>query len=150
MRTALIRKLSVAATVAVVGGIGTLTAAPANAAEPHCKSSHVHYISTGYPNAHNARLPTISSTNTSWHCTLAYGDSGEGVRTLQWTLNKCYNAGLTIDKQFGTKTKEALAKAQKAEGLKGDGIYGPLTRGAIMRPTYRYGTGEWAGCRYWA
>lgn len=124
------------------------TAAPANSATPHCGYSKLMYIQMATGN-YVARIETISKSNDSWHCQLSYGDRGEGVRTLQWTLNKCYNAGLTIDQIFGPKTREALMSAQRKAEVNDDGIYGPNTRGALLRPTYTYSHGDYAGCRSW-
>lgn len=51
----------------------------------------------------------------SMTCGLVRGDTGEGVRAMQRTLNKCYStliAGpLTEDGQFGAKTADAVYQA---------------------------------------
>jgi peptidoglycan hydrolase-like protein with peptidoglycan-binding domain len=58
--------------------------------------------------------------------------TGDDIKTLQTYLNnKGYDCGL-VDGIFGNKTKQAVIKFQIANGLKGDGIVGPLTR-AMMK-----------------
>lgn len=143
MRHALVRKVvGITAVVAAAGGVGVAIAAPATSATAHCGYSRVFYGSV-----YDMRLPTISSTNHSYACQLSYGDSGEGVRTLQWILNKCYGAGLTIDKQFGSKTRAALQRVQNAEGVDDDGIYGSDTRAAMKVP--KYIDGQYIHCGDW-
>jgi murein L,D-transpeptidase YcbB/YkuD len=65
------------------------------------------------------------------NCDLRRGDLGEGVETLQNTLNICYTEFLTVDGRFGPLTEAALMRAQSIAGTTPDGIYGPNTRRAI-------------------
>ncbi len=71
--------------------------------------------------------------------TLRVGSYGDDVKELQVFLNK---NGFTISKKgagspgketkyFRISTRKALAKFQKANGLKADGILGPVTRAKI-------------------
>lgn len=70
-------------------------------------------------------------TNTPWevaNCTLREGNSGSGVKALQSALNLCHGAALSLDGQFGSKTRSALVAAQRSIGASADGIFGPDTR----------------------
>ncbi len=58
---------------------------------------------------------------------LSTGSKGSGVSWLQTALNKANNAGLAIDGDFGSGTKQAVINFQKANGLDADGIAGPAT-----------------------
>ncbi len=58
---------------------------------------------------------------------LSTGSRGSGVSWLQTALNKVNNAGLDVDGQFGSGTKQAVINFQKANGLEADGIAGPAT-----------------------
>jgi N-acetylmuramoyl-L-alanine amidase len=65
------------------------------------------------------------------------GDYVENVRRIQTFLNTNYNAGLTVDGNFGPVSKRALIRAYQIElnrmfnaGLATDGIWGPRTRAA--------------------
>lgn len=58
---------------------------------------------------------------------LSMGSRGSGVSWLQTALNKANNAGLDVDGQFGSGTKQAVVNFQKANGLEADGIAGPAT-----------------------
>ena len=53
---------------------------------------------------------------------IQHGSEGRAVKVLQVILG-----GLTIDGDFGAKTKNAVLKFQKANGLTADGIVGPKT-----------------------
>jgi len=56
-------------------------------------------------------------------CDIQYGDSGNDVRALQDSLNRCYGRSLSVDGKFGPKTQAALQYAQGVEGLSADGYY---------------------------
>lgn len=56
------------------------------------------------------------------------------VKEVQQWLNKTYGSGLSVDNDYGSKTKKALVKAlQKELGVKVDGDYGPITSNAIKK-----------------
>lgn len=60
------------------------------------------------------------------------GAKGDGVRALQYSLNRCYITKaadkLKEDGNYGDLTKNAVRAAQKKIGVKQDGVYGPQTR----------------------
>lgn len=64
--------------------------------------------------------------------TLRMGDSGQQVRVLQIVLNTKYGVRLTIDGDFGEKTKAAVMKVQRDYGLTVDGVVGPKTWEKIL------------------
>lgn len=67
--------------------------------------------------------------------TLRKGDKGEAVKDLQEALNKLgYDCG-SSDGIFGTKTKDAVERFQKALGLSVDGIVGRNTWKALDAAT---------------
>jgi hypothetical protein len=61
------------------------------------------------------------------------GSRGNEVMELQTLLTSLgYNLG-KVDGRFGPKSRAALIKFQLANGLKGDGIAGPITRAALNK-----------------
>ena len=63
---------------------------------------------------------------------LQNGSSGDSVRWLQCALNFVNNAGLSVDGQFGSGTRQAVINFQSANGLTADGIAGPATISKIV------------------
>ena len=66
--------------------------------------------------------------------TLQKGSSGNGVKWIQWHLNR-KGANLVIDGSFGTATDTAVRNFQKSNGLAVDGIVGPATRTKLKATT---------------
>jgi len=63
---------------------------------------------------------------------LKYGSKGSAVNKLQILLNGLgYSVG-TVDGEFGAKTKAAVVKFQKANGLTADGEVGAKTWGKLI------------------
>jgi hypothetical protein len=63
------------------------------------------------------------------------------VKEVQQWLNKIYNSGLSVDNDYGPKTKKALVKAlQKELGVKVDGDYGPITNAAVKKNNLKKGS----------
>jgi hypothetical protein len=63
---------------------------------------------------------------------LKEGSIGESVGWLQFELNR-HGANLTVDKQFGKKTKLAVLLYQKERGLLQDGIAGKNTLNSLKK-----------------
>ena len=119
----LVRSLVVAG-AAVVGFASALSVVePASAALPTCTS----WLSVVSSNPHDA--PSLSNGSVS--CQLKRGNSGEGVRALQNSMDMCYNKSLNTDGQFGALTEAALRSVQSSVGTSADGEYGPNTRRAM-------------------
>ena len=59
------------------------------------------------------------------------GARGDYVRQIQTCLNRVNNAGLNTDGIFGPLTRAAVVNYQRANGLAADGIVGD---GVIIRP----------------
>lgn len=68
---------------------------------------------------------------TAFAATLKSGSKGTEVKYLQMNLNGLGYAALTVDSQYGSKTKTAVKAFQKANGLSVDGIAGSKTLGKI-------------------
>ena len=66
--------------------------------------------------------------------TLRQGNTGEGVKWLQWHLYKLgYLTSGDIDGDFGPTTLNAVKKYQTAKGLDVDGVVGSGTRGQLIK-----------------
>lgn len=61
---------------------------------------------------------------------LRRGSKGNGVKWVQWYLNKC-GASLKVDGSYGHLTKAATIKFQKNNSLVADGIVGAKTRAKL-------------------
>ena len=64
-----------------------------------------------------------------------YGSRGEEVKEIQRRLKKWDYYNGNVDGIYGTKTKSAVIKFQKKNGLTPDGIAGPATLAKIGLPT---------------
>ncbi len=64
---------------------------------------------------------------------MMYGSTGGGVKWLQWHLNQAAKAGLKIDGIFGPLTRAAVLRFQKNKKIAVDGIVGPQTRAALKK-----------------
>jgi hypothetical protein len=61
------------------------------------------------------------------------GDTGAQVKALQRALAGLgYTVG-TVDGDYGTATKTAVAQFQTAQNLTSDGVFGPATRAALIK-----------------
>jgi peptidoglycan hydrolase-like protein with peptidoglycan-binding domain len=75
-------------------------------------------------------VPALASTG-SLDCVMGQGAVSSGVRALQYTLNECYDENLAEDGIFGSVTRNALIRAQDDAGATPDGVYGPETHRKI-------------------
>ncbi len=129
-----------AATAGLVAG-GLLGINPsAQATSTQCESSSSF---SGSGSSYYVLPVHVTGSGFTYTCYMNPGVvTGNGVKALQRTLNACYAQSLTVDGVYGSKTKSALAFAQRVAGLPAsaqDGIYGPQTRDAIN--WVRYNTG---------
>ncbi|WP_331721107.1 peptidoglycan-binding domain-containing protein [Streptomyces sp. NBC_00454] len=123
-------------TLAAFGAVAALTlsalatgATTAYASAPVCTDYAAYTDGAGYV---TSGVPITGSYSN--YCSLREGNTGNGVRVLQQTLNGCYYDGVTYleeDGQFGPATARALKRAQGIVGVTPDGIYGPNTRDAL-------------------
>ncbi|MBO0732400.1 MAG: peptidoglycan-binding protein [Acidimicrobiaceae bacterium] len=110
----------------IFAGVAWMTIAdptPAGAAAS-CTGGSVYYNQLGWPVA----VPTIGSNTHNDNCELGVGNTSNGVRALQITLNGCYGQHLALDGIYGPLTRAAVVYAQRHSGDPVvDGIYGPQT-----------------------
>ncbi|EON98285.1 putative peptidoglycan-binding domain 1 protein [Phaeoacremonium minimum UCRPA7] len=103
---------------------GTTLASPAllPRADGYCNTDKVVTGVGGY----TIHYPALSSGGS---CIMNKGAEGKGVKDLQTSLNHCYGKSLSVDGDYGDKTKAAVLAAQKSigQGLSKDGIWGPAT-----------------------
>ncbi len=66
------------------------------------------------------------------YTTISYGSSGNDVRKLQEALNK-KGYGLTVDGEFGEKTRNAVRDYQRKNNLTVDGIVGENTWSSLIK-----------------
>jgi peptidoglycan hydrolase-like protein with peptidoglycan-binding domain len=87
-----------------------------------------------------AAVPIKSTTEPAaaytWTRTLREGDSGSDVRELQirvagWAADSAAQTYVAVDGQFGSGTKAAVIRFQRAYGLTADGIVGPQTQSVL-------------------
>lgn len=62
-----------------------------------------------------------------------YGARGNGVKWVQWHLNKTAGEKLDIDGHFGVLTKAAVLSFQRKHHLAADAIVGSKTRAALKK-----------------
>lgn len=64
---------------------------------------------------------------------IKYGSRGNGVKWVQWHLNKAFGNRLVVDGICGTTTKNYIIQYQKIRKLAPDGICGKATRKALKQ-----------------
>lgn len=79
-----------------------------------------------------AYVPSVSTTNGSVNCVMGQGAQSTAVFQLQVSLNYCYGNNLGQDGIFGPLTRAALINAQRQAGAVADGVYGPETRSKML------------------
>ena len=75
-----------------------------------------------------APVPTATPVPDTAYTTLYSGDRGEAVRRLQEALKAKGYYTDTVDGAYGRNTRKAVEAFQTANGLKADGIAGPVTQ----------------------
>ena len=73
----------------------------------------------------------VNAKTINVHNLLKKGDYNNEVKILQTELNKVMNCNLTVDGDFGTKTKTCVQNFQKKYDLDADGIVGASTSGKL-------------------
>jgi peptidoglycan hydrolase-like protein with peptidoglycan-binding domain len=119
------------------GGGYVVPAVPANVAIPDgCAAGNKFSTTTG--RNCNAATPAVPAGKVlgaaSFHFTLFIKNNSKGNEVVE--LQKFLNTlgyTLTADGKFGAKTKAAIIKFQIANGLKGDGLVGALTRAVLNK-----------------
>lgn len=123
--------LIILAAVGLAAGLLLSTSAPASAS-PSCTKRGLEGSSSG-----NILAVPVSSTGDSF-CHLQQGYASAGVRTLQDSIRWCYRSrgeavlNITVDGNYGAKTKAAVKRVQQLAGITADGVYGPGTRDAML------------------
>lgn len=130
-----------------ITGVGTASASPAPTQD---SGTTTVTPSAGWCNAVKV-LPRGSlvirkpAYNGNPDCIMGVGASGWHVTALQDALRYCYNRDIAVDRQYGPRTKAALASVQGGLGLKADGVYGPTTEDYLKWPL-KTSTGLYSGC----
>ncbi|WP_052302767.1 peptidoglycan-binding domain-containing protein [Cellulomonas flavigena] len=121
----------------------------AHAATPQCETAD--YAWSERPdygwNVHRPYMPMTNTTVYFVRCNLQYGSRGPGVKALQAAINECHRATLnaaglallSVDGDFGAKTRTAVKAVQRSLGITVDGVYGPTTNHYMKWP------GPWEG-----
>lgn len=65
---------------------------------------------------------------------IAQGTTGSCVKNIQTIINANYLYGVPVDGVFGSSTKSAVVRVQRAESLTADGIVGKNTWSRLCRP----------------
>jgi murein L,D-transpeptidase YcbB/YkuD len=90
--------------------------------------------------------PSTAPASGNYNCILGLGSSGSGVVALQQAANLCYGQGLTVDGEYGPRTRDAVRNIQRFHGISADGVFGPVTNLHMAYPKYRESNGAYAGC----
>lgn len=124
-------QVAVATGMALLSGLAVVGTAGPAAAASGCNSTYTDQKSF-VEWAGRATLPAWRGSGyVSLNCEMSQGASGPEVEALQRTLNECYGESLILDGIFGSRTRDALRRAQSDERITVDGIYGPETLGAL-------------------
>ena len=79
-----------------------------------------------------AQSPSTKCPYTEPKTDIQFGSNGNGVKWVQWYLNKA-GEKLSVDGEFGALTKAAVLRFQKKQKLLVDGIVGARTRAALKK-----------------
>jgi len=105
------------------GGSTNISGSPTSSSPPTQNT-----IQTTQSSTVNNPTPTQPATFSLQGGNLAVGSQGNNVMQLQQALNAAgANPPLIVDGKFGPKTQTAVQQYQTTNGLKADGIVGPLT-----------------------
>ncbi|NUT36951.1 MAG: peptidoglycan-binding protein [Hamadaea sp.] len=132
------RSLASVVTVLLTLVAATAVASPAAAAYPACNNQVV-VKSKGDIISHDPPVTTtiqtqLPSASGNIDCVIGLNAHNWSVVVLQLALNACHQAGLTVDGIYGPMTRNAVLWIQGYWGLTKDGIYGPKTRNVMEWP----------------
>ncbi|HPF21222.1 MAG TPA: peptidoglycan-binding protein [Syntrophomonas sp.] len=77
--------------------------------------------------------PTLTQASDYGTCDLTLDSRGSAVSQLQQDLASLGYYTYKVDGWFGAKTHDAVVRFQKSQGLKTDGLVGPITKAALNR-----------------
>jgi hypothetical protein len=119
-----------AAALAVASGIAVLpaltSASPARP-QPSCTGTSLFQGLLSPPDL--VRVPTLGNNSGNLNCELGLGNTGVAVRRLQIALDSSCNLfdNLAVDGIYGPLTRQAVIDVQNFYDVPADGIYGPVT-----------------------
>jgi peptidoglycan hydrolase-like protein with peptidoglycan-binding domain len=158
--------VGISALVFLGSSLAIAGAAPAAAASPRCFGDERVLLPprAGWPDQRRLiNYPVENSATHNWRCVMSRGgqQARDSVITLQASINYCYiNTGriagfpdsaggrLDVDGVYGSLTREAVIRVQRYHRIGDDGIYGPQTAGTVYHYVeIWYGNGSQAfGC----
>jgi hypothetical protein len=118
--------------ILLVGGLAIAGVFSSSKATPAATSTQF----TSTPTTTPTTTPTVTTVPAP-ATALTPGDTGAQVKVLQRALAQLgYTVG-TVDGDYGTATKTAVAQFQTAQKLTADGVFGPATRSALIKALSR-------------
>jgi peptidoglycan hydrolase-like protein with peptidoglycan-binding domain len=118
--------------ILLVGGLAIAGVFSSSKATPAATSTQF----TSTPTTTPTTTPTVTTVPAP-ATALTPGDTGAQVKVLQRALAQLgYTVG-TVDGDYGTATKTAVAQFQTAQKLTADGVFGPATRAALIKALSR-------------
>ena len=122
--------LAAVAALAVTSGIAlapALTSATPASAQPSCTGTSLFQGLLNPPDL--VRVPTLGNNSGNLNCELGLGNTGVAVRRLQIALDSSCNLfdNLAVDGIYGPLTRQAVIDVQDFYDVPADGIYGPVT-----------------------
>jgi hypothetical protein len=104
--------------------------ATAAAALPRCTHLSI------YGESVHINYPSVGAGTRQIDCKLSYGDHNWGVVALQQWLHFCGAPQVEIDGIYGPITRDAIIWVQATYGLTVDGVYGPQTRVFLQKAVF--------------
>ena len=122
--------LAAVAALAVTSGIAlapALTSATSASAQPSCTGTSLFGGLLNPPD--QVRVPTLGNNTRNLNCELGLGNTGVAVQRLQIALDSRCNLfdNLAVDGIYGPLTRQAVIDVQNFYDVPADGIYGPVT-----------------------
>lgn len=108
------------------GAIGSPSPKPAEAAAI-CNFNRAFAKGTG----DRERSTLVPVNGSSRNCLVGVDETSGAIVSLQDQLNRCNGADLDLDGIYGPKTRGTVVRIQRDAGIATDGIYGPQTAEAM-------------------